>query len=72
MRTLGVDDTYFKGLQEESDSFAVDVRSACKALVADDPSSMFSNVYADAHGALAAEREQYLAFRALLETTEPV
>ncbi|MCW2842597.1 MAG: pyruvate dehydrogenase (acetyl-transferring) component subunit alpha [Nocardioides sp.] len=68
LRTLGVEDDWFKELQEESDAFAVDVRSACKALAGSDLCDLFGNVYAEAHPVLAGEREQHMAFLAALES----
>lgn len=66
LRSLGVEDAWFGELHEESDEFAVKVRSACKELAGSPLGDLFGNVYAETHPVLEAEREQHLAFLAAL------
>jgi 2-oxoisovalerate dehydrogenase E1 component alpha subunit len=66
LRSLGVENAWFGELQQESDEFAVGVRSACKDLAGSELGDLFGNVYAETHPVLTAEREQHLAFLAAL------
>jgi len=58
---------WFSDLDIEADEFAARARTACKSLTGGTLVSLFDNVYAAPHAALAEEKKHYLAFHAGLE-----
>jgi len=51
-------------VEAEAKRIATELRVTCRALPDPPPESMFDDVYAEPHGVLDAEREEYLAYRA--------
>jgi 2-oxoisovalerate dehydrogenase E1 component alpha subunit len=63
----GTSAEWFAELDAEVDDFAAKARTACKALTGGDLASLFDNVYAAPHAALAEEKRQFLAHQSQLE-----
>jgi 2-oxoisovalerate dehydrogenase E1 component alpha subunit len=67
VRSLGVAQEFFDGVQRESDELAARFRQFCVDMPAPGPERMFSEVYAAESPQVAAQREQYLAYHASFE-----
>ncbi len=62
IRSRLADMSFFDEVAAEADKVGARVRTACQQMPGPDPLSMFDNVYAGAHGLLAAERAQLAAY----------
>ena len=67
VRSHGVEQDYFNGLQAESDELAARFREFCANMPPPAPDRMFSQVYAEGSPNLDAQREAYLAYHATFE-----
>ncbi len=67
VRSLGVDQEFFDGVQTESDELAARFRRFCIDMPPPAADRMFSEVYAEESPLVAAQREEYLAYRASFE-----
>jgi pyruvate dehydrogenase E1 component alpha subunit len=67
VRSLGVEQAYFDGVQAESDELAARFRQFCVDMEPPAPDRMFANVYAEPSPAVEAQREAYLAYHASFE-----
>ena len=67
VRSHGVEQDYFNGLQAESDELADRFREFCANMPPPGPDRMFSQVYAEGSPNLDAQREAYLAYHATFE-----
>jgi pyruvate dehydrogenase E1 component alpha subunit len=67
VRSLGVAQEFFDGVQSESDELAARFRQFCADMPAPGPERIFSEVYAAESPQVAAQREQYLAYHASFE-----
>lgn len=61
------DAEFFAAVDAEADEIAARVRKACQEMPDPDPVTMFDDVYVDEHPAVAANREQFLAYQAGFE-----
>jgi 2-oxoisovalerate dehydrogenase E1 component alpha subunit len=65
LRREGVlDDAAADAVADEADALAADVRAACLGAVSRDPLTVFDEVYAEPHGELARQREEYAQYLA--------
>ena len=67
VRHLDVEQSYFDGIQDESDELAARFRQYCVDMPAPGPERIFSEVYAEGSPALDAQRDQFLAYHASFE-----
>jgi 2-oxoisovalerate dehydrogenase E1 component alpha subunit len=67
VRSHGVEQDYFSGVQAESDELAARFREFCANMPPPAPDRMFSQVYAEGSPNLDAQREAYLAYQATFE-----
>jgi 2-oxoisovalerate dehydrogenase E1 component alpha subunit len=68
VRSLGVEQEFFDGVQAESDELAERFRRFCVEMPAPAPDRMFSQVYAEGSPLVDAQREAFLAYHASFET----
>jgi 2-oxoisovalerate dehydrogenase E1 component alpha subunit len=64
VRSLGVGQGYFDGIQAESDELAARFRQFCADMPPPAPDRMFSQVYAEPSPVVEAQREAYLEYHA--------
>ncbi|MET0189189.1 MAG: thiamine pyrophosphate-dependent enzyme, partial [Pseudonocardia sediminis] len=64
VRSLGVSQDFFDGVEAESEALAVRLREYCRAMPSPGPERMFSEVYAEPSPQVEAQREEYLAYHA--------
>lgn len=67
VRSHGVEQAFFAGIQVESDELAARIREYCAAMPAPAPDRMFSHVYAEGSPTVEAQRAEFLHFRASFE-----
>jgi 2-oxoisovalerate dehydrogenase E1 component alpha subunit len=67
VRSLGVEQEYFDGVQAESDELAARFRQFCVDMPPPAADRMFSQVYAEPSPVLEAQRDAYLAYHASFE-----
>ncbi len=70
VRSLGVGQEYFDGVQRESDELAARFRQFCVDMPAPGPDRIFSQVYAEESPLVAAQRDEYLAYHASFDGAE--
>ena len=68
LKATGTSRSFFDELDEEAQAFASSSREACLRLADPDLADLFESVYAEPHPVTSREREQFIAFRADLET----
>jgi len=67
VRSHGVEQAFFTGIQGESDELAARFREYCVAMPAPAPDRMFSHVYAEGSPTVEAQRAEFLAYHASFE-----
>jgi 2-oxoisovalerate dehydrogenase E1 component alpha subunit len=67
VRSLGVDQAFFDGVDAEADELAARFRAYCTAMPKPPPDRIFSEVYAEPSAPLEAQRAEYLDYLATLE-----
>jgi 2-oxoisovalerate dehydrogenase E1 component alpha subunit len=56
------DEAFFKGVDDEADAVAADIRARCVAMPDPKPISIFDHVYAEPHPLMDEERAEYGAY----------
>jgi 2-oxoisovalerate dehydrogenase E1 component alpha subunit len=56
------DEAYFKGIDDEADTVAADIRERCVTMTDPKPVSIFDHVYAEPHPLMDEERAEYGAY----------
>ncbi|CAA9388547.1 MAG: Branched-chain alpha-keto acid dehydrogenase, E1 component, alpha subunit [uncultured Pseudonocardia sp.] len=67
VRTHGVEQEFFDGVQAQADELAARFRQFCVDMPAPAPDRMFANVYAEPSPVLEAQRERFLTYHASFE-----
>ncbi len=67
VRTHGVEQEFFDGVQAQADELAARFRQFCVDMPAPPPDRMFANVYDEPSPVLEAQRERFLAYHASFE-----
>lgn len=70
LRAGDTPESFFTDLQTEAEDLGAHLREACRSLPEPDLGALFDGVYADAHPELAAQKAEYLAYRASFETED--
>ena len=68
LRSIGTERSFFDDLEREAEELGEHLRSACHALPEPDLADLFDLVHHETTPELAAQREEYLAYRAGFET----
>lgn len=67
LEAAGTPADFFAGLDTEADELGKHLREACKALPEPDLAALFDSVYVDGSPELAAQKAEYVAYRASFE-----